>query len=75
MRREASFLGIEKATIRQLRQAAGLTQAELAHRVGVQTSQVSRWERGTAEPSARHARRLARALGVAVEALGLGKAT
>lgn len=53
---------IEKATIRQRRLAAGLTQAELARRVGVQTSQVSRWERGVAEPSARHARRLARAL-------------
>ena len=64
---------IEKATILQLRQAAGLTQAELARRVGVQTPQVSRWERGVARPSAHHARRLARALGIDLAALELGR--
>ncbi|MGA9112918.1 MAG: helix-turn-helix transcriptional regulator [Candidatus Dormiibacterota bacterium] len=63
---------MKKATIRQLREAAGLTQAELARRVGVQTSQVSRWERGVAVPTARNARRLGRRLGVSPDDLESG---
>lgn len=68
-------MGMAKATIRQHREAVGLTQAELARRVGVQSTQVSRWERGTATPSARHVRRLARALGVNPDALELAEPT
>ena len=36
--------------IRSTRLQAGLTQAELAHRIGVTQSVVARWERGAVEP-------------------------
>lgn len=39
-----------KKRIRRAREAAKLTQSGLAERVGVQPMQVSRWERGEAEP-------------------------
>ena len=47
------------------------TIAALAHRVGVTEGMLRRWERGTNRPSTRHARALARELGVSIEALGL----
>src|SRR5436305_12907862 len=37
--------------IRERRAAAGLSQAELAHKVGVTQPIVSQWERGIAKPS------------------------
>jgi transcriptional regulator with XRE-family HTH domain len=36
--------------LRELREAAGLTQTELAEQVGVLRSAVARWERGIREP-------------------------
>jgi len=39
------------AHIRRLRQALGLTQIELAHRLGVSNVTVNRWERGRSFPS------------------------
>lgn len=36
--------------IREKRTLLGMTQAELAQKLGVQPIQVSRWERGVAEP-------------------------
>lgn len=46
------------------RQAAGLTQAQLAAECEVSSQQVSRWERGTAVPGARVLSRLAGVLGI-----------
>jgi transcriptional regulator with XRE-family HTH domain len=61
------------ATLRSLRVAAHLTQAEVASAVGVTVSQVSRWEMpDDSVPLLRHQRRLAEIYGVSVEALGLG---
>jgi transcriptional regulator with XRE-family HTH domain len=49
--------------IREARLLAGLSQQELAERVGVPRSSIARWERGTVEPGFDAARRLLRACG------------
>jgi transcriptional regulator with XRE-family HTH domain len=54
-------------TIRNLREAAGMTQLELAVRVGVTPSAVYNWERGRNEPKATQLRALARAFGVPMD--------
>ncbi len=46
------------------RNRAGLTQAELARRLGLTQSQLSRWERGRVEPSLETVRRIVRACGL-----------
>lgn len=58
-------------TIRELRTEAGLTQLQLANKLGVTPSAVYNWERGKNEPSATNLRDLARALGVAMEEIDL----
>lgn len=55
--------------IKERRTAAGLTQAELAERVGVTRKTVNTVENGVFTPSATLAIKLARALGVTVETL------
>lgn len=64
---------ISGARIRELRESAGLTQSELGARLRLRTTGngVSRWERETRRCDVRHAKALAKALGVGVEALGL----
>src|SRR5262249_28056166 len=52
------------ARLRELREAAGLTQQELASRAGVQWETISRWERGAREPSWSNVLALAGVLGV-----------
>ena len=52
--------------IKELRRSAGLTQSELAEKIGSSRDTVSAWERGKAEPSARLLRRTAEALGASV---------
>ena len=52
------------SSIAALRADAGMTQVELARRVGVSQSQIADWERGAHVPSARSIARLAGALGV-----------
>lgn len=62
---------IPGARIRELRESAGLTQTELGSRLKLRTTGngVSRWERETRRCSAKHAKRLAKALGCDVGAL------
>lgn len=55
--------------IKDLRQARGLDQTELADQMGVNQSTVSAWERETALPKARDLPRLAQVLGCSIEAL------
>lgn len=50
--------------LRQRREAAGLSQVELAHRLGIKQQQVSKWESGTATPGTRRLPDLARALDI-----------
>jgi transcriptional regulator with XRE-family HTH domain len=61
--------------LRELRQARGFSQADLARLLGVSDYTVTRWETGQMRPTAGNARKLAKRLGVTVEALGLGKPT
>jgi transcriptional regulator with XRE-family HTH domain len=50
-------------TLRDLREAAYLSQMELAIRVGVTTSTISTWERGIKRPALANIRRLAEIYG------------
>jgi len=53
----------------RLRQAQGLTQKDLAARVGLNEAQSHRYEKGAAEPSMSAPKRLALALGVTTDEL------
>ncbi len=58
-----------KTTLREARTAAGLTQAQLAERIGVSRKTVNTVENGVFIPSTVLALKLAQALGTSVEAL------
>ena len=58
--------------LRRYRLAAGMTQTQLAQRLGIGSSSVSFWESGTTLPSPQMYPKLARILGV--DALELTKA-
>jgi transcriptional regulator with XRE-family HTH domain len=55
--------------IKTLRTSKGLSQTEVAELVGVDASNVSRWESGHREPTRTHKARLASALGTLVPVL------
>jgi len=55
----------------EARKRAMLTQQELAERVGVDFTTISRWETGKATPRGRNLRRLSEELGLQAEELGL----
>jgi transcriptional regulator with XRE-family HTH domain len=57
------------ARLRELREHAGLTQAQLAERAGLHLSAVTRYEHGRREPTLATASLLATALGVPVDEL------
>ncbi len=61
-------VGAFGARLRELREAAGLTQEQLAERTGVKRDAVARWERGNREPSWGNVVSLCEALGVSCEA-------
>lgn len=50
--------------VRRWRDASGLTQAQLAERVGVQLITVSRWERGATNPTRKNLEAIRQATGV-----------
>ena len=54
----------KRKTIREFREARGLTQLELANKLGITPVSVYNWERGQHMPTAVQLRALARALGV-----------
>lgn len=58
-------------TLQQLRGAAGVTQAALAQASGLSLGVIRDYEQGNREPTLRSAMKLARALGVSVEALAV----
>jgi ribosome-binding protein aMBF1 (putative translation factor) len=55
--------------LHQHREAAGLTQKELATRGGLPCAQISRWEHGRRLPRKENLRKLAKALGVPMKTL------
>ena len=55
------------ATLKELREAAGLTQLQLSARLGVTPGTVYNWERGQGEPKASQVAALARVLGVTAD--------
>ena len=55
--------------IRQGRETKGLTQEELAEVVGVSRQAVSKWEKGTSDPSTSNLCALAKLYGIPVEEL------
>lgn len=57
------------ARIAEVRALVKLSQAQLARKLGVSTSLVSHWEKGTRTPSEAHTLELARQLGVALDYL------
>jgi putative transcriptional regulator len=60
---------MRRNTIRQARETAGLTQAQLAERIGAGRVTVNRWEQGSQEPSLRQAVQLALALNLTLDEL------
>lgn len=58
---------MQRKTIRELREAAGLTQLQLANRVGVTPSAVYNWETGRNEPKASQLRAVALVFGVRMD--------
>ena len=60
-------------TLRQLRQARGWTQDQLARRLGVEQGAISKWERGQAVPHARTHKRLADLFDVGVGEIAFGQ--
>lgn len=64
MATDAAWFG---GRLRELREAAGLTQQQLAERVGCRWLAVSRWERGEREPGWGQVNALCEALGVSCE--------
>ena len=58
--------------IKDLRLDAGLTQEQLAEKIGVKKQNISRYESGRVEPNIRTAKKLADALGVSLEDMAAG---
>ena len=55
--------------IKARRLEAGLTQAQLAKKLNVDQTAVSRWESGETKPLKKHHKKLAKVLGCSVEEL------
>jgi transcriptional regulator with XRE-family HTH domain len=56
-------------TLKEMREKAGLTQTQLAQKIGTSYTRVSDWERGVSSPSLHHFNLLARALEVSLDDL------
>ena len=62
-----------RSHLAELRRSSGLTQEEVARRVHVSARTVAAWESGATTPRTANERRLAKALGVAVENLEVNR--
>lgn len=59
----------ERKRLKAARIAKGVTQAELAQRIGVTTQAISSFEKGTKAPKMETVKRIAEALGISVAEL------
>ena len=55
--------------IKQLREAAGMSQRELVERIGISGPAVAMWESGENRPSLTNLEKLADVLGVSIDAI------
>ena len=55
--------------IKQLREAAGMSQRELGERIGISGPAVAMWESGKNRPSLTNLEKLADVLGVSIDAI------
>ena len=55
--------------LKQARQRAGMTQAQLAEAIGCKQKDVSRWEAGQIEPGVLTVKKMAQALGCSMDDL------
>ncbi|MBR5889114.1 MAG: helix-turn-helix transcriptional regulator [Akkermansia sp.] len=55
--------------LKQARQRAGMTQAQLAEAIGCKQKDVSRWEAGLIEPGVLTVKKMAQALGCSMDDL------
>ncbi len=62
-----------KKTLRELREARGWTQAELAERLGAGTGTVGKWERGQARPRLGYLLRMVQLFEVGIDELAFGE--
>ena len=60
---------MDEFTIRELREKAELTQAQLAFKIDVTPSTVYNWEKGKNEPKASQLKAMARFFGVSMDAI------
>lgn len=60
-------MGIDKIILEK-RKELGLTQQELAHKLGVTDRSISRWERGTSTPDIHSLKRLSEILNISMDA-------
>jgi transcriptional regulator with XRE-family HTH domain len=60
---------LDQRTIKELREAAGLTQLQLALQLGVTPSAVYAWESGRNEPRASQLKAIAKFFGVTMESI------
>jgi transcriptional regulator with XRE-family HTH domain len=62
-------MAIDRPRLREARERKGLTQAQLAERLGVDQAVIAKWESGSREPRVRVAVRLSQALETTANAI------
>lgn len=62
---------IKMRTIKELREAAGMTQSELAYKAGVSQTTIANWEQGRSIPALDQFRRVSNALNVRMDRIAL----
>ncbi|WP_416236250.1 helix-turn-helix domain-containing protein [Spirulina sp. CCNP1310] len=61
----------EEITLKSLREHSGLTQRQVAERLGLSLGAIQKWEQNGGYPSLENAARLAKVLGVSLDTLAI----
>ena len=67
--RRNNFTGVKTTNTKELREAAGLSQEDLARMLGLDRSTIAKWEGGASRPTASKLPALAAALGCSIDDL------